>query len=81
MTAVAPSMFIGIGRPPFCAVSWRSMPSAMRAKRPRDDAGLLGLAHQREQAHRARIDAVPAMAEAGDDLAVRRREAIERRRR
>ena len=80
MTAVAPSMFIGIGRPPFCAVSCRSIAFGDAREAAADDAGLLGLAHQREQAHRARVDAVPAMAEAGDDLAVRRREALEARR-
>ena len=39
--------------------------------------GRLGLAHDLQQAHRARVDAMPAVAEAGNDLAVRGDEAVD----
>ena len=70
MTAVAPSMFIGIGRRPSApAAAARCLRRCARSGRERRRPARLR--HEREQAHRARIDAVPAVAEAGDDLAVR----------
>src|SRR6478609_4911257 len=42
-----------------------------------DDALLARVAHQLHQAHGARVDAVEAVAEAGDDLAVRGDEGVE----
>ena len=51
------------------------MARPMRAKRPLDDAVARAPLDELQQPHRARIDAVEAMAEAGDDLAVRGDEA------